>query len=71
MASTAPFLGKSKVQFYGTEHDEAGTISVDLACHGFTISKSTKYDSGKIDLTAKELVGLVERLKAEFPKAFD
>jgi hypothetical protein len=64
-------LSKSIVVFHGTEYDEAGAITVDLACHGFTISKSTKYDSGKIDLTASELVALVERLKTEFPRVFD
>jgi hypothetical protein len=62
-------FGKSKVELVGTEHDEAGKISVELACHGFTIEKKTKYDSGKIDLTPRELVALVEKLKAEFPKA--
>lgn len=52
------------------ENGEDHTISVNLECYGFVIEKKTgNIDGGKICLTPRELIELVNNLKEEFPKA--
>lgn len=60
-------FGKKSVTFVGTAHDDEGTLTATLECHGFVITKSDNYSTGKINLSPRELVALVAKLKTEFP----
>jgi len=52
------------------DRSEDRTLSAKLECYGFVIEKKTdNIDGGKICLTPRELVALVDNLKKEFPNA--
>ena len=52
------------------DQSEDRTLSAKLECFGFVIEKKTdNIDGGKICLSPRELVVLVNNLKEEFPNA--